>query len=193
MNANEKANVYLENKSNELFAKIIKEVYSDGYEAGYGDREKLLDKTNIDYIDLELPSGTLWSADYLKINGEIVYLPYEEAIKYNLPTEEQWDELRKYCTITFTQYGAIWYINRNKTKKITISSSEFYNNQSPINDKKLCFWLCGLLDDKLANCIEGSWHYLDPWGNNVFYNVEVKKTPRYLKLPIIQVKKKIIK
>lgn len=51
-----------------------------------------------EFIDLELPSRTLWSADFEKINNsEVLYLPYCEASKYSIPTLEQWLELSNQC------------------------------------------------------------------------------------------------
>lgn len=53
-----------------------------------------LPKPAPEFVDLSLPSGTLCAADYLRDEeGNILYLPYNEAKKYNLPTKEQVQEL----------------------------------------------------------------------------------------------------
>lgn len=59
------------------------------------------------YVDLGLPSGTLW-----KDHNEDGYLTYDEAIKLykkNLPTREQWEELLTYCEWTWSG----WKVNND--------------------------------------------------------------------------------
>ncbi len=73
---------------NEVFAKV----YSDGYKDGYTDCAN-----EIEYVDLGLPSGTLWAADYERKYGEIVHLPYTRAFLSCIPTVEQWRELISKC------------------------------------------------------------------------------------------------
>jgi serine/threonine protein kinase len=62
-----------------------------------------------EWVDLELPSGTLW----MSVNetggryGDGLYT-YDEAIKYfgnSLPSKEQYEELRDYCTWTWMGNG----------------------------------------------------------------------------------------
>lgn len=53
------------------------------------------------YVDLGLPSGTLWKEQ----NEEGGFYTYDEAIaKFgsSLPTEEQWEELENSCSWTWT-------------------------------------------------------------------------------------------
>ncbi len=52
-----------------------------------------IDATN--YVDLGLPSGTLW-----KSANEVGHYDYNDAVKKfgnNLPTREQWEELKEHC------------------------------------------------------------------------------------------------
>ena len=77
-------------------------VYTDGYRAGYHDKETeaLIDMSDkIEYVDLGLPSGTLWASEYEHEGGDILYLPYEDAEKMKIPTAEQWQELIEHCQI----------------------------------------------------------------------------------------------
>ena len=110
MNISEIANKYAEGKVNEVLTKAIADAYAEGYKAGYNDREAEIpadlrdDKT--EFVDLGLPSGTLWSTDFEKRDGEYLYLPYNEAKQFKLPTEEQWDELRECCKFKFSYYGS---------------------------------------------------------------------------------------
>ena len=101
MNIIEKADKYADGKANEAITKAIAQAYLDGYRDGYNDREAEIpadfrdNKTT--YIDLGLPSRTLWSEDYEKNDGNILYLPYERAEYLKIPTGEQWAELLECC------------------------------------------------------------------------------------------------
>ena len=70
MNILEKADKYADGKANEAITKAIAQAYMDGYRDGYKDREAEIpvdfrnNKTT--YVDLGLPSRTLWSTDYEK-------------------------------------------------------------------------------------------------------------------------------
>lgn len=100
MSTLEKAEKYAEGKVNEIITKAITQAYIDGYREGYKDREEtIMDMCNneAEYVDLGLPSGTLWAKDYENLDGERLYLPYGRAKGLKLPTEEQWKELGKYC------------------------------------------------------------------------------------------------
>ena len=91
-NLKEKANKYSDEKVVDILKETFAKVYSDGYKEGYTDCEG---KTV--FIDLGLPSGTLWATDYERKYGEIVYLPYTKAFLSDIPTVEQWRELTTKC------------------------------------------------------------------------------------------------
>lgn len=96
-----KADNYAAEKTNELMTKAIAQAYADGYRDGYKDREEEipvdLRDNKTEYVDLGLPSGTLWAKDYEKRENDVVYLPYCKATTMNLPTMEQWEELYELC------------------------------------------------------------------------------------------------
>lgn len=102
----EMAAQYAAGKANELLTNVIAKAYADGYRDGYNDKEdeisvELGDDSETEYVDLGLPSGTLWSADYEVEDGYVVYLPHEKASRYSLPTESQWEELKETCRWEF--------------------------------------------------------------------------------------------
>ena len=109
MNIIEKADKYADGKANEAITKAIAQAYLDGYRDGYNDREAEIpadfrdNKTT--YIDLGLPSRTLWSEDYEKDGGSLLYLPYERAEYLKIPTEEQWQELLDECEMEIEWIG----------------------------------------------------------------------------------------
>ena len=99
----ERAEIYANEKMNELMVKAIAQAYIDGYQSGYNDRDFEVKKSNcigndIVVRNLGLPSGTLWAANYLEDeNGNENFLPYAQAAKLGLPTKEQVDELIENC------------------------------------------------------------------------------------------------
>ncbi len=108
-----KAKEYAEGKAVDALTVMIEQAYNDGYKAGYEDglanQEPAVDETDEDieiveqgvkYVDLGLPSGTLWSPEYYGHNYRYATdrkIPYIEAIKLNIPTEEQFKELEIIC------------------------------------------------------------------------------------------------
>ena len=101
----EKANIYAEENVVEVLKEAFARVYADGYRDGYRDCSKelpvdlRLNKT--EFIDLGLPSRTLWASDYEKDDNNILYMPFEMAVTRDIPTIEQWKELKKYARWDF--------------------------------------------------------------------------------------------
>lgn len=114
MNIIEKADKYADGKANEAITKAIAQAYLDGYRDGYNDREAEIpvdfrdNKTK--YIDLGLPSGTLWSEDYEKDDGDLLFLPYDRAEYMKIPTAEQWQELVDECRWEIETDGVYDYL-----------------------------------------------------------------------------------
>ena len=81
-----------------------------GYKEEKGKEESVSDKSNIfyslpdGYVDLGLPSGTLWKNK----NEECIFYTYDEAINTlggKLPTKEQLNELKNSCKWTWIGNG----------------------------------------------------------------------------------------
>ena len=98
----EKAAKYAVGKMNEVIDQTIAQAYADGYRDGYKDREEEIpvDFRNGQtiFVDLGLPSGTLWSSDFERVNGKILYQIYKDAESLSIPTIEQCQELLNYCS-----------------------------------------------------------------------------------------------
>ena len=131
-----KAEAYAAEKMNELMTKAIAQAYMDGYRNGYKDRDSEIEESGymegeICVHDLGLPSGTLWSLNYLNDESERTdFLPYIKAAKLGLPTKEQVDELIENCrwcgdysSSRITFYGAVC-IGANG-EKITLDSKGY--------------------------------------------------------------------
>lgn len=108
------------------------------------------------YFDLGLPSGTLW-----KSSDESFFYSYDEAIGQfgsQLPTANQWRELRSYCEWTKWNYGGYKvtgpngkYIvlstfgSRNCDGIVSYGSEGYYWSSTPLSsDHALGFILCSL-------------------------------------------------
>ena len=98
-NLNERAANYAAEKTNELLTRAIAQAYKDGYNNGYkecADDHDIDLYVDVDFVDLNLPSGLLWSSKYrIDEEGTPLYLTYEEAAALDIPTEEQFAELEK--------------------------------------------------------------------------------------------------
>ena len=106
MDIYEKAKDYAGGKATAALEQMIAQAYLDGYRDGYKDHKaevhvNIMKEIEPEFVDLGLSSGTLWAKDYLKDeNGRVIYLPYEKASKLSIPTEEQWEEMRRECTFS---------------------------------------------------------------------------------------------
>ena len=102
MELTEKSEKYAVGKANAAMDKAIAQAYADGYRDGYKDREEEIPVDfrdgQTEFVDLGLPSGTLWSSDFERINGKIVYQIYKDAETLSIPTVEQCLELLNYCS-----------------------------------------------------------------------------------------------
>jgi len=98
---NEKASIYAEKNVINILKEAFAKVYADGYRDGYKDCEEEipveLKSNQTEFVDLGLPSQTLWANNYEQRDGEVLYLPYEKALNYMIPSEKQWKELVDNC------------------------------------------------------------------------------------------------
>jgi hypothetical protein len=98
---NEKAGTYAKANVSNVLKESFAKVYADGYRDGYKDCQDHVSVnlriSNTEYVDLGLPSGTLWSADYEKDVNDTIFEPYQLASSKSIPTRAQWNELRR-CT-----------------------------------------------------------------------------------------------
>lgn len=115
MSISERAGKYAKEKMDEALTNAVAQAYMDGFHDGYKTREEEipidLRDNKTEYVDLGLPSGTLWSDNYECDTEEegydVIYAPYHIAAMQSIPTEEQWNELREICVWKYinNQYG----------------------------------------------------------------------------------------
>lgn len=145
MNNVDKAKEYAEGKINNALNKVIVEAYMAGYNSGYQDGyDKVVKETSsddIEYVDLGLPSGTLWSSNYVEDeNKEILYVTQEKSKAFDIPTVEQWLELVRVCR----------WEQGSKKKDTSIGSCHFQNLAICLgpNGNRIIFEKTGLYEIK---------------------------------------------
>lgn len=149
-----KAENYAEGKVNEVLTLAIEQAYIDGYRDGYKDCEEEisvdLSCEEVEYVDLGLPSGTLWAKDYMKEeNGNILlYMTHGEANCLNIPTQEQWDELKRVCVFekkTAKDFQGSEYLTKLKilapNGAILIFDTTGYFTTEYKHNRSVNFWL----------------------------------------------------
>ena len=144
----EKAGIYAEENVINVLKEAFAKAYADGYLDGHKDcREEM----NVDlcndakFVDLGLPSGTLWSKEYEQNNNEVIFSPYLEASKLDIPTEEQFSELLSFCKWEFTSIDnlSIKYdcIGLNGNIITFYSKGELAPNGYIRDNRNIKFWL----------------------------------------------------
>lgn len=154
------ANSYAEenviNVLKESFAKVYADGYRDGYKACEEEIPMNLRSDQTEFVDLGLPSGTLWAKDYEKSEGKTMYLPFCKANEMGIPTEELWNELLEHCKWqgNYSSTGSTFYgvscIGPNGNV-IKFRSKGFMKDNKVIDDDEygggqIYFWL---QDDEL--------------------------------------------
>lgn len=139
---------YAMDRSNDLFSQVVAQAYADGYRQGYKDREDeipvdLRDKKT-EFVDLGLPSGTMWAKEFEQDGNKVQYLSYCDASTLSLPTEEQWNELLSFCRWKFTKvtnYHSKYDCIGPNGNVITFESYGFHKIDEIEEEERIYFWL----------------------------------------------------
>lgn len=178
MDIKEKAKAYAEGKAQDVITTAIEEAYATGYKDGYNDGMLIKNAPDVvedklEFIDLHLPDGTLWASDYLRgKDGKLIYCTYDEAEPLGIPTDGQFQDLRKRCKVSL-----ITPEEGNEDEKIY---------KIGVLDKFIClsnekgFWVKGIFDngfstDKYVTCVK---------------SMKITTCDKREKLPVILVKQK---
>lgn len=115
MNKEEFANLFVENNF-ESIKDLLKKAYLSGYEQGKID-SLTYNIDDVQYLDLGLPSGTLWAGPLTIKKSFYSYklLSYTDACLLNIPTEEQYKELVENCQLLYEEKGgnAVFIVGKN--------------------------------------------------------------------------------
>lgn len=141
MDITEKSKEYAKGVSLEAITSAIEKAYADGFNAGmdYQANKKVIDaETGVTYVDLGLPSGTLWASDYVRKDSAAQLFLYTEASNLNIPSLEQYEELRRECDYEFFS-DRVSFTGKNG-KSIEISYC-FIRRYSDVFKNTFVFWL----------------------------------------------------
>ena len=155
----DKVQEYVEGKVTDALNKVVADAYLAGYNAGYQDGYNKVVKDSVsvgsEFVDLGLPSGTLWSSDYVKKddNDMTIYVTQENGADYEIPTYEQFKELMDECkwdqkseknwTESGFYYWHEWAICLGPNgNKITFEKTGLYEaTDSLTRTSEIFFWL----------------------------------------------------
>lgn len=154
----DKVQEYVEGKVTDALNKVVTDAYLAGYNAGYQDGYNKVVKDSVsegsEFVDLGLPSGTLWSSDYVKDdNDKAIYVAQEHGADYEIPTYEQFKELMDECkwdqkseknwTESGFYYWHEWAICLGPNgNKITFEKTGLYEaTDSLTRTSEIFFWL----------------------------------------------------
>ena len=158
MTVNEKAEQYAKNCLEHIKKEIV-DAYIEGYcEGSYDEEQKHAknEEDDSDFIDLGLPSGTLWREDFLSDEDcENMRLAYNEARNFSLPTEEQCRELMSKCILVREKNGITFRGKDNE--ELYLGFTDQAKNPNGRTDACIRFWVKGDVDDDLkAPCLQCS-------------------------------------
>ncbi len=134
MDIKEKAIEYAKGRELTVLEQALADAYLEGYNAALADIEK---NEKIEYVDLGLPSGTLWSNHYMSDENK-KWIVYSEARNYILPSKSQWDELISETQQTMNK-GIIYFQGANGNK---------FALPANLPNNIASFWLNSETDDK---------------------------------------------
>lgn len=100
------------------------------------------------YVDLGLPSGTKWKTINEEDGSHIIkeygrFFDYDSAVSKfgdKLPTEDQWEELKKYCTWTWTGKGYKVTGRNGKSIILPTTGYRFCDGRVPHDDSVGYYW-----------------------------------------------------
>ncbi len=189
----EKANNYAEENVINVLKEAFAKVYADGYSDGYKDCKEeipvdLYDKKT-EYVDLGLPSGTLWSMDYERDGDGILFQPHINTGMLNIPTRKQWEELVDVCKWEYDKSGSFHeaYCIGPNGKILKFCLSGMVHVDKKVEEGSAYFWISEQQDgnEKSAVCI------YDVTKNGINYtDKEVRSIFSGYKLPVRLVKSK---
>lgn len=187
MDINERSKEYAQGKALSAINAAIEQAYKDGYNDGlkHLELEKLeAIKEGVEYVDLGLPSGTLWSSKPVSDGANPKQFPYAEASKLSIPTKEQFEELISNCKyhdiMGVNCVDGVWFIGKTGNR-ITIPFVEI--NELFRGTKKFYFWL---RDDSDSDNRESAANHF----GNTKHPFYTEKIFMGYKLPIVLVKNK---
>lgn len=139
MELKDKAREYAINALEEQIAKVA-QAYADGYMQAYKEIAALpIEEDGITYVDLGLPSGTLWSNCQLLQNNTYLKFPYQKASVLQIPTKEQVEELIAFCKITSNKRSNNFSALGKTGNEVSYWNTSIWVKSNPHNDEAMVY------------------------------------------------------
>jgi len=142
----DKAARYAAENKDKILQALITKVYTEGYWDGYNDHKNDVEMSRQDdkihYVDLGLPSKTLWADKFVESGGLIKYIPYCDAELLSLPTSKQWRELQEECRWVYKD--KVFYCVGPNGRYITFNKTgykELNDCSTTISEEKVYLWI----------------------------------------------------
>lgn len=119
--------------------KLVEDAYQAGYQAAMLEHgAKTIQIEGVEYYDLGLSSGTLWSAPVRHSPGSstVKKLCFDEAKHLNIPTAENWAELKRQCRFLFNSSGTIEIVGKNGVRIY-----DYYYEYEGCQKGQVAYWL----------------------------------------------------
>ena len=185
MEQDTKSKQYSEKNTMGIIKGVVQKVFADGYKEGFesgyqAGKEGRYEKSEyvedgVTYVDLGLPSGTLWADDYLRDEeGNIMYLTVKEASCLPVPSKEQIKELIDQCSYIPVDYPNTACVTRaeirgQKHKKLIFESTGYIEDTVCREKQSVTFLASGLV------C---NFESRSNWGVTGYYTI-CNRTGRY--------------
>ena len=137
---------FIEANAEDDLRSLILNAFDTGYKvgryeaAGSWNTSKI--RLDINFIDLDLPSGTLWGLTFLwQEDYHFVKMNFKEAQQFRLPTKKQCEELIRHCELKAMSIHLT--IKGKNENRIYLENADFGHNISNVVNIK--FWT----DDKV--------------------------------------------
>lgn len=114
----------------------LEEAFIEGYNSANSELAKqYFDEDGVEYFDLGLPSGTLWSECLTKKDHprQLLFLSYVDVEKFSIPTMEQIEELNSNCKLDTHDWNFTSIIGPNG-KHFSILKKFWIKNDSSTNN-----------------------------------------------------------
>ena len=184
MDITERSKEYAQGKALNAITSAIEQAYTDGYNDGlrHLELERLeAIKDGVEYVDLGLPSGTLWSSISIKSSpNSFKKMTYLDASELDIPTKDDFEELCRLCHPVYKNYQ-----DYDGIKMIGVNGKSIHIPFAHIEESDIRDYTFWLRDDDAVDKIAASMKLSGEKANPLFKNIFAG-----LRLPVMLVRKK---
>ena len=194
MDIREEAKKYAEGRIISALEQAIEEAYVKGYNAACeemkNEKVKIVEVNGVSFIDLGLPSGTLWSNGFYSADNSnfISQMTFNEAQKYSLPSWEQCQELFSVCRVRTNRSTEATILSPDG-KKIFLRRTVHENDGQGNTRWVIKFWLNQEQNQRMGKCAV-NYGNLKDYGDGYILSFQQSTEFKGELLPLLLVKSK---